>query len=365
MATATAPRAARPFVAGGLALLAALVIAVAILGALSSQNDCAAGTPAGPPSSSAKRDVPANFLTLYQQLGEKYRVPWPVLAGIGREECDHGRNPDPSCVPQPGASGPGAANFAGAAGPMQIGVGGAAGNIFASRGVDANADGHIGAHDPADAIATAAVILIKDKGAPVGAPIDAYRTAVRAYNGSGPAAEAYADRVLADAHLYATATNPTADSGVACADAALEGSGVPGKVVIAPGANRPGAGLQPVLLDYVARMAGLYGKPIVISTGTNHSQYTVDGNVSDHWDGHGADLGMAANGGTDDSPVGDRLATACLAVAGVPPPQAARQAQTGGLFTITHAGLRIQCVWKTDQGGNHHNHVHVGVRPKG
>lgn len=123
MATATAPRAARPLLAGGLALLTALVIAVAILGALSSQNDCSSA-PAGPPSSSAKRDVPANFLTLYQQLGEKYRIPWPVLAGIGREECDHGRNPDASCVPQPGASGPGAANLAGAAGPMQIGVGG-------------------------------------------------------------------------------------------------------------------------------------------------------------------------------------------------------------------------------------------------
>ena len=363
MATATAPRAARPLAAGGLALIAALVVAVAILGALSSQNDCTGSAPAGPPSSSAKRDIPANFLTTYQQVGEKYRVPWPVLAGIGREECDHGRNPDPSCLPQPGASGPGAANFAGAAGPMQIGVGGAAGNSFAARGVDADRDGHIGAHDPTDAIATAAIILIKDKGAPVGAPIDAYRTAVRAYNGSGPAAEAYADRVLADAHLYATGANATTDAGVACADAALAGNGVPGKVVVAPGANRPGAGLQPLLLDYVAQMAGLYGKPIVISTGTNHSQYTIDGNVSDHWDGRAADLGMAANGGTDDSPVGDRLMTACLVVGGVPPPQAASQAQAGGLFTLNHAGLRIQCIWKTDAGGNHHNHVHVGVRP--
>ena len=50
-------------------------------------------------------------------------IPWEVLAGIGQEECDQGRIPDPSCTPQPGAIGPGVANFAGASGPMQIGVG--------------------------------------------------------------------------------------------------------------------------------------------------------------------------------------------------------------------------------------------------
>jgi len=140
---------------------------------------------------------------------------------------------------------------------------------------------------------------------------------------------------------------------------------VPGKVTVAPGADRPGVGVQPILLEYLAAMAGLYGKPIVVSTGTNHSQYTVDGNVSDHWDGYGADLGMAANGGSDDGPVGDRLATACLILAGQPPARAAADARAGGLFTLANGGLRIQCIWKTDQGGNHHNHVHVGVRPTG
>jgi len=35
----------------------------------------------------------------------------------------------------------------------------------------------------------------------------------------------------------------------------------------------------------------------------------------------------------------------------------------GGLFNFTHGNQRIQCIWKTDQGGNHHDHVHVGVRP--
>jgi len=43
--------------------------------------------------------------------------------------------------------------------------------------------------------------------------------------------------------------------------------------------------------------------------------------------------------------------------------KATAQARGGGLFTLTHQGLRIQCIWKTNEGGDHHNHVHVGARP--
>lgn len=351
-----------PLVAGATALLAFLVVGVAIIAAITGSGGCIGGLN-GPPSKDAKRDIPADFLTLYQQVGAKYQIPWEVLAGIGREECDHGRNGDPSCTPQPGASGPGAANSAGAAGPMQIGIGGAAGNSFAARGVDFDGDGKTGAHSPADAIATAAVILIKDKGAPVGAGIDAYRTAARAYNGSGPAAEAYADRVIADAHTYATGVNAIAESGNCGDGGGLVYAGTAGEVTVAPGADRPGVSVQPIVVQYLAAMAGLAGRPIVITTGTNHNRLTVDGNVSDHWDGHAADLGMAANGGTDDGPIGDTLMTACLVLAGVPPDHARSQAIAGGLYTLDHAGLRIQCIWRTNAGGNHHNHVHVGVRP--
>ena len=48
---------------------------------------------------------------------------WP---GSARRSAITGDIPDPSCTPQPGATGPGVANFAGASGPMQIGIGGAA-----------------------------------------------------------------------------------------------------------------------------------------------------------------------------------------------------------------------------------------------
>ena len=153
------------------------------------------------PSALAIRDIPASFLRIYEQVGAQFKIPWEVLAGIGQEECDQGRLADPSCTPQPGATGPGVANFAGASGPMQIGVGGLAGDEYQSlrRYLP---DPSLGPHDPTTAVELAALVLIRDKGARTGQPIDAYAVYARAYNGSGPAADAYATRVLADAHAY-------------------------------------------------------------------------------------------------------------------------------------------------------------------
>jgi len=68
---------------------------------------------------------------------------------------------------------------------MQVGIGGAAGDQY-----DALRhflpDPSLGPHDPITAVELAALVLIKDKGAPTGQPIDAYRDYARAYNGSGP-----------------------------------------------------------------------------------------------------------------------------------------------------------------------------------
>ena len=89
---------------------------------------------------------------------------------------------------------------------------------------------------------------------------------------------------------------------------------------------------------------------------------TANGNVSDHASGNALDFGMAANGGTNDGPVGDRIASAALVVAGWTEPRAAAWTRHGGLVDIHVAGIRIQIIWKTDEGGNHHDHVHVGVK---
>jgi hypothetical protein len=154
-----------------------------------------------------------------------------------------------------------------------------------------------------------------------------------------------------------------ASTGDGCApQAELADTGVAGAVQIAPGANLPGRPLAPETVAFVARVAGIYGKPLIVTTGTNHSYYTVNHTVSDHASGHAADIGMATNDGTNDGPVGDEIMIACLIAAGTDPTQAARAARQGGLYTVEHDGLRIQCIWKTDQGGNHHTHVHIGAR---
>jgi Putative peptidoglycan binding domain len=136
-----------------------------------------------------------------------------------------------------------------------------------------------------------------------------------------------------------------------------------GEVIVEPGANKPGQPISQMTLTYVAKMAEQIGKSIKITTGTNHDKFTTGGNVSDHFTGHAADLGMFANGGKDDSPVGDKIMEACCLLAGDSKQGAHAKARTGGLFTFTHGDERIQCIWKTNEGGNHHNHVHVGVRP--
>jgi len=103
------------------------------------------------PSPAAAADIPHGYLRLYQQAGARYRIPWSVLAGIGKVESDHGRARLPGV-----RSG---SNWAGACGPMQIGCvpGSKAGNAWARYG-------HGRPHDPAQAIPAAARYLV-DHGA--------------------------------------------------------------------------------------------------------------------------------------------------------------------------------------------------------
>jgi len=197
--------------AAGIAVIAALTAAAC---------PAATGGPGNQPSAAAIREIPARLLPVYEQVGAQYRLPWELLAGIATEECSQGRLADQSCTLQPGATGPGAANFAGASGLMQIGTGGAAGDEYGSlRQYLPNPS--LGPHDPTTAVELAALVLIKHKGAPTGQAIDAYLPYARAYNGSGPAADAYAGRVIADAHRYQGSGQTTFAGGqTGCAAAA-------------------------------------------------------------------------------------------------------------------------------------------------
>ena len=192
-------------------------VSTAFIALLLTDQSCS--VPQGTPSANAQHAIPSVMLAAYQAAGTQYNLPWEVLAGIGKEECDNGLDTDPSCAIQPGAHGPGVSNSAGASGPMQIGVGGLAGDAYQTlRQYLPLAQQGLGPHDPTAAVELAALVLIRAKGAPPGKPIDTYLPYVRAYNGTGPAADAYAARVIADAHQY-EGGDTLASVGVGCAAA--------------------------------------------------------------------------------------------------------------------------------------------------
>jgi hypothetical protein len=119
-------------------------------------------------SALALRDIPPEYLRLYQAAGVRYGLDWAILAGIGKVECDHGRDPDPSCTRE------GAVNSAGAGGPMQF-----LAPTWATYGVDGDGDGRRDRWDPADAVYGAAKYLHAS-----GAPGND-RSAIFAYNHAG------------------------------------------------------------------------------------------------------------------------------------------------------------------------------------
>jgi len=169
--------------ASALFVLAALVLVGALGGVSWRTSAPGVGEEAAPaPSAAALRDIPSEYLHLYEQAAARYGLQWTVLAGVGKVECDHGRDSSRSCTVE------GSVNEAGAGGPMQF-----LESTWAAYGVDADGDGRTDRWDPADAIYTAARYLRA-----AGAPGD-YRRAIFAYNHS----QSYVDAVERWARLYA------------------------------------------------------------------------------------------------------------------------------------------------------------------
>jgi len=153
--------------AAGLLMIAfVLVAAMTALGGSSlSARERPLETQSDGVSALAEREIPPLYLRLYEQAAQRYGLDWAILAGIGKVECDHGRDPDPSCTQQ------GAVNSAGAGGPMQF-----LASTWADYGVDADGAGPPNRWDPADAIYGAANYLRAS-----GAPGD-YQRSIYAYN---------------------------------------------------------------------------------------------------------------------------------------------------------------------------------------
>lgn len=165
----------------------------------------------------------------------------------------------------------------------------------------------------------------------------------------GQSAEGPSNTALALAMSLAQQKAPRIDSGgkpSTGAAAAPRGKGGAGKFIITgPNPKR----LQPKLVDFARRVAGVYGHPLTGSDGATHSKYTVDGNISDHWSGNATDI--PATGKTLIA-----MGRAALIAAGMPRAQAMKQ--NGGLYNV--GGHQV--IFNTHLGGDHTNHLHISAR---
>jgi len=193
---------------GALVLLLPVLVIGAAAGLLGGGADASVGEPAANTESVA--GIPPEYLRLFLAAGSTYGVPWTVLAGIGKVECDDGQDPNPVCTQE------GATNSAGAGGPMQF-----LASTWQEYGVSVNG-GPPDRWNAADAIFTAARYLRAN-----GAPQELER-AIFAYNHS----REYVAEVLRWAARYEREAQvlsaPTSSGAVGRAVAfALEQQGVP------------------------------------------------------------------------------------------------------------------------------------------
>ena len=178
-----------------------VLLPVLFLGAAAGVFGASTAIGLGQPASNVEQvaGIPPEYLRLFQAAGARYGVPWTVLAGIGKVECDDGQDPDPSCTQE------GAVNYAGAGGPMQF-----LASTWSTYGVSVNG-GPPDRWNPADAIFTAARYL-KANGAP-----QELQRAIFAYNHS----QEYVEEVLRWAATYEQQATPVTAASSGAAGVAL------------------------------------------------------------------------------------------------------------------------------------------------
>jgi peptidoglycan DL-endopeptidase CwlO len=188
------------FVLGGaiVAGMTALVLLVSVVLTGATEIPAVPATQASPGSVVG---IPAPYLRDFQVAGQRFGVPWSVLAGIYRVECDFGTSRLPGCNP------PGTENGSGAQGPGQFLAGtwrhGLAPGQLIPPGpptasdadgyaTDGDGDGVADPWDPADAVASTARLLAANGGS------TDITAAIWAYNHSAT----YVDEVMTLAAHY-------------------------------------------------------------------------------------------------------------------------------------------------------------------
>ena len=132
------------------------------------------------------------------------------------------------------------------------------------------------------------------------------------------------------------------------------------------------APIDPLLvkvLDATARHTSYEPKITVGSVG--HSATTTSGKPSEHASGRAADFWYTDNGfpvsrpGAGSRNKGDELAAAAMIALGIPPKRALSAAHRGGAHQLSGdvAGrrVRVQVIWRSQTGGDHNDHVHIGA----
>jgi len=99
----------------------------------------------------------------------------------------------------------------------------------------------------------------------------------------------------------------------------------------------------------IARSAG----GLAVSSEKRETRNTASGGVSDHWVGSTTAYAYDLSGSV---PNMDRAAAALMAVLGI--------RWDGGSIVqnVTRFGYRLQILYRTNVGGNHFDHIHIGVR---
>ncbi|HEY8108906.1 MAG TPA: hypothetical protein VIF43_02775 [Patescibacteria group bacterium] len=85
-----------------------------------------------------------------------------------------------------------------------------------------------------------------------------------------------------------------------------------------------------------------------------HSQQTTSGNTSEHKGPPEVAWAADISNGTSPTPEMDQLAEDLASCFGI-------QWNGSGLVNGTKGGYRFQLIYRTDEGGDHYDHVHIGV----
>ena len=105
------------------------------------------------------------------------------------------------------------------------------------------------------------------------------------------------------------------------------------------------------------RIAGLD-----VSSAKRDRRNTASGNMSDHYSGNSTayahDLVWGSSTPTQQS---DEAASRIVSALGGP----ANWGEDGGVFNTTIDGIRYQIIYKSNVGGNHYDHIHMGARRTG